>query len=96
MQFHLNGFRAGDSEVVPSVVAAGTPAELPDTVDVLIVGCGPAGLVLAAQLVAFPEITTRIVERKAGPLELGQGDSANQAWGVMDVLAVTDFWLPDA
>ena len=43
-------------------------------VDVLIVGCGPAGLTLAAQLSAFAGINTRIVERKAGPLELGQAD----------------------
>jgi phenol 2-monooxygenase len=74
MQFHLNGFRAGDPEVMPASVDAGTPAGPPDTVDVLVVGCGPAGLVLAAQLAAFPEIKTRIVERKAGPLELGQAD----------------------
>ena len=47
---------------------------LPDEVDVLIVGCGPAGLTLAAQLAAFPDITTRIVEQKAGPLQLGQAD----------------------
>ena len=43
-------------------------------VDVLIVGCGPAGLTLAAQLSAFPDIVTRIVEQKPGPLELGQAD----------------------
>ena len=47
---------------------------LPDEVDVLIVGCGPAGLTLAAQLAAFPEIKTRIVEQKPGPLQLGQAD----------------------
>ena len=40
----------------------------------LIVGCGPAGLTLAAQLSAFPDITTCIVEQKPGPLELGQAD----------------------
>jgi phenol 2-monooxygenase len=76
MQFHLNGFRTGDPSV--SDVAENLPASpggpLPQEVDVLIVGCGPAGLTLAAQLAAFPEITTRIVEQKAGPLELGQAD----------------------
>ena len=40
----------------------------------LIVGCGPAGLTLAAQLAAFPDIKTRIVEQKPGPLLLGQAD----------------------
>ncbi len=40
----------------------------------LVVGCGPAGLTLAAQLARFPDITTRIVEQKSGPLRLGQAD----------------------
>lgn len=74
MQFYLNGFGAGDPFVRE---AAGEPANsdvLPEEVDVLIVGCGPAGLTLAAQLSAFPEIKTRIVERKDGPLKLGQAD----------------------
>ena len=47
---------------------------MPDEVDVLIVGCGPAGLTLAAQLAAFPDIKTCIVEQKPGPLLLGQAD----------------------
>ena len=40
---------------------------LPEEVDVLIVGCGPAGLTLAAQLSAFSDIKTCIVEQKSGP-----------------------------
>jgi phenol 2-monooxygenase (NADPH) len=77
MQFHLNGFRPGDPEI-------SEPAEHDDStrssghlaakVDVLIIGCGPAGLTLAAQLAAFPDIDTRIVEQKPGPLLLGQAD----------------------
>ncbi len=77
MQFHLDGFRPGDPEVAEAAhpEAVGRPGgELPDEVDVLIVGCGPAGLTLAAQLSTFPEITTRIVEQKSGPLLLGQAD----------------------
>ena len=70
MQFHLDGFRAGDPEVSPE---ANTPSAT-DVVDVLIVGAGPAGLTLAAQLAAFPDISTRIVEQKPGPLQLGQAD----------------------
>lgn len=77
MQFHLNGFKAGDPDMLDAVRNAAALAEtdaLPETVDVLIVGCGPAGLTLAAQLCAFPSIDVRIVEQKAGPLELGQAD----------------------
>ena len=75
MQFHLEGFRPGDPQQHPASPLAlphqdGVPAE----VDVLIVGCGPAGLTLAAQLAAFPEIRTCIVEQKDGPLLLGQAD----------------------
>jgi phenol 2-monooxygenase len=77
MQYYLDGFRPGDPtdfganaghDPVPPIV------DLPAEVDVLIVGCGPAGLLLASQLAAFPDISTRIVERKSGPLEMGQAD----------------------
>lgn len=46
----------------------------PEKVDVLIIGCGPAGLTLAAQLAAFRGIKTRIVDQKPGPLRIGQAD----------------------
>ncbi|HEX3349109.1 MAG TPA: FAD-dependent monooxygenase, partial [Acetobacteraceae bacterium] len=77
MQFHLDGFRLGDpdiSEPDPRCAAARAGGARPSEVDVLIVGCGPAGLTLAAQLASWPEIATRIVEQKPGPLQLGQAD----------------------
>jgi 2-polyprenyl-6-methoxyphenol hydroxylase-like FAD-dependent oxidoreductase len=77
MQFHLNGFRPGDPHISEADVrdqADGTTDGLPTQVDVLIVGCGPAGLTLAAQLAAFPDITTRIVEQKSSRLLVGQAD----------------------
>ncbi|MGX1789706.1 FAD-binding monooxygenase [Bosea sp. NPDC055332] len=113
MQFHLNGFRTGDpgvSEPATDLAASSTGASLPQNVDVLIVGCGPAGLTLAAQLAAFPEITTRIVEQKPGPLELGQADGiACRTIEMFDAFGFSErvlkesywvnetvFWKPDA
>ncbi|MEX3962976.1 FAD-binding monooxygenase [Paraburkholderia sp. EG286B] len=109
MQFHLNGFRAGDPTIEPA--AEGAPHSLaPDAVDVLIVGSGPAGLVLAAQLSQFPTIKTRVVERRNGPLQMGQADGVAcrtvemfEAFGLSDRLLreaywvnETVFWRPDA
>ena len=77
MQFHLNGFEPGDPEIFdPSerYPASGAQGSVPEVVDVLIIGCGPAGLTLAAQLSAFPDIKTCIVEQKSGRMLLGQAD----------------------
>ena len=103
MQFHLNGFQAGDpaiSEPTADVAVLADADGLPDEVDVLIVGCGPAGLTLAAQLSAFPEIRTRIVEQKSGPLQLGQADGVAcrtmemfQAFGFAEKLEKEAYWV---
>ncbi len=101
MQYHLDGFRPGDPEVRPAAsrreVAGGG---LPETVDVLIVGSGPAGLTLAAQLAAFPEIRTRIVERRPGPLEKGQADGIScrsmemfNAFGFAEKVLKQSYWV---
>src|SRR5262249_10958893 len=77
MQFHLNGFEPGDPEIFDRserYPASEAPDSIPEEVDVLIVGCGPAGLTLAAQLSAFPDIKTCIVEQKPGRMQLGQAD----------------------
>jgi len=66
MQFYLNGYAPGDPDV--------SKAKLPDAVDVLVIGSGPAGALLAAQLSNFPNISTRLVERRDGPLQVGQAD----------------------
>ena len=111
MQYYLNGFRGGDPRVKDAepVRAAANAQPLPEQVDVLIVGCGPAGLTLAAQLSAFPEINTRIVEAKPGPIEKGQADGLNvrsmemfQAFGFAEKVKEetywvneTTFWTPD-
>lgn len=97
VQYHLNGFRSGDPAVAVAVV---TDDARPEAVDVLIVGCGPAGLTLAAQLSAFPEITTRITERKPGPLEVGQADGIAcrsvemfEAFGFADKVMAESYWV---
>ncbi|MWB76833.1 3-hydroxybenzoate 4-monooxygenase [Pseudooceanicola sp. 216_PA32_1] len=109
MQYHLDGFRPGDPTLHPAAPGRAPDTPLPQEVDVLIVGCGPAGLTLAAQLAAFPGITTRIVERKPGPLERGQADGIScrsmemfNAFGfagqVLDQgywVNETTFWKPD-
>lgn len=75
MQFHLNGFRPGDPHHFPAAETTKSHTDaVPAQVDVLIVGCGPAGLTLAAQLAVFSDITVAIVEQKDGPLQLGQAD----------------------
>ncbi len=73
MQYHLNGFRSGDPARLPVIETSGSSRNDAE-VDVLIVGCGPAGLTLAAQLSVFDDVSFRIVERKAGPLQVGQAD----------------------
>src|SRR5580765_5577702 len=110
MQFHLNGFRSGNPEIAePSEQAPFKSDSLPNDVDVLIVGCGPAGLTLAAQLAAFPDIKTQIVEQKSGPLLLGQADGIAcrtmemfEAFGFSERVMKeacwineTTFWKPD-
>ncbi|MBH5373022.1 FAD-binding monooxygenase [Bradyrhizobium glycinis] len=77
MQFHLNGFQPGDPEIADPaarVAASGAAGAVPGEVDVLIVGCGPAGLTLAAQLAQFPDIKSCIVEQKPDRLLVGQAD----------------------
>ena len=112
MQFHLNGFKPGNPEISEAAEPDNVwrPSDaLAAEVDVLIVGCGPAGLTLAAQLAAFPDIKTLIVEQKSGPLMLGQADGVAcrtmemfEAFGFSERVLKeaywvneTSFWKPD-
>ena len=97
------------SEPAEPRYAPRTSDAIPAEVDVLIVGCGPAGLTLAAQLAAFPDIRTCIVEQKSGPLLLGQADGVAcrtmemfEAFGFSERVLKeaywvneTAFWKPD-
>ena len=101
MQYHLNGFKPGDPDVslaAPGHRRAGDP--LPETVDVLIAGSGPAGLCLAAQLARVPQIRTMVVEPKAGPMEKGQADGISvrsmemfQAFGFAEKVMRESVWI---
>lgn len=78
MQFYMNGYTPGDPHVQaqPQGAVPHQPLQPGQTTqtDVLIVGSGPAGTLLAAQLSAFAGIRTRLVERRTGPLQIGQAD----------------------
>jgi len=76
---------------------------------VLIIGCGPTGLTLAAQLAAFADVSVCIVDQRDGPLQVGQADGI--ACRTMEMFAAfgfaervekeaywvneTVFWKPD-
>ncbi|MEO8906779.1 MAG: FAD-dependent monooxygenase, partial [Microbacteriaceae bacterium] len=110
MQFHHNGYVSHDPRVLP---AAGTgidrPTDLPDEIDVLVIGSGPAGMLLSAQLSQFPQLTTRVIEQRAGRLVHGQADGIQprsvetfQAFGFAPRIiaeayniAYMNFWGPD-
>ena len=110
MQFHHHGYVSGEPRVQEAAgVGIDRPSDLPDQMDVLIVGSGPAGMLLAAQLSQFPAISTRIIERRDGRLVLGQADGIQprsvetfQAFGFAERIvaeayniAYMNFWGPD-
>ena len=97
MQFHHDGFRVGDPQVAEASEGAG---RRPGEVDVLVVGSGPAGLTLAAQLAQCPQVTTRIIEQKPGPLQIGQADGVAcrsmemfEAFGFAHKVAAEAYWV---
>lgn len=110
MQFHHHGYVSTDPRIEPAAgVGLDRPDELPAEIDVLIVGSGPAGIVAAAQLAQFPNVVTRVVERRDGRLVLGQADGIQarsvetfQAFGFAEEIikeayhiTETSFWSPD-
>src|SRR5690349_24737994 len=101
MQFYLNGYKPGDPFIEdPHPSVAERPRGLPEHADVLIIGCGPAGLVLAAQMANFPDVRTVVIDRKDGPLEVGQADGVAcrtvelfEAFGLADRLINEGYWV---
>ncbi|SDR97146.1 phenol 2-monooxygenase [Brevibacterium sandarakinum] len=110
MHFHQHGYVSADPRIE---AAAGygidRPEDLPDEVDVLIVGSGPAGMVAAAQLSQYPEVNTRMIEKRDSRLVIGQADGIQarsvetfQAFGFAEEIMregyhIIDmaFWNPD-
>ena len=109
MQYHHHGYVAHDPLVkAPAGTGVDRPTDLPDTMDVLIVGAGPAGITQAAQLSRYPGISTRIIDSRPGRLEVGRADGlwarsseTFQAYGFFDRinaeahrLVAVHFWGP--
>jgi Phenol hydroxylase, C-terminal dimerisation domain/FAD binding domain len=100
-QFYLDGYKPGDPlTATPHPSVGERSGDLPEEVDVLIIGRGPAGLVLAAQLANFPDIRTALIDRKDGPLQVGQADGVAcctvemfEAFGLADRLVNEAYWV---
>lgn len=110
MQFHHYGYVSGDPRLQPAAgVGLNRPADIPEEMDVLIVGSGPAGIIATAQLAQFPGVVTRTIERRGGRLAVGQADGIQarsletfEAFGFADqvrqeAFQITEmaFWKPD-
>ncbi|MBU4465954.1 MAG: FAD-dependent monooxygenase, partial [Actinobacteria bacterium] len=75
MQIHVRGYDANDPRIKPAAgYGVDRQEELPDEMDVLIVGTGPAASVVTAQLSRFPSINARAIEQRTGRLAVGQAD----------------------
>lgn len=109
MQFHHHGYVSGDPRRRTAAGdGIGRREGLPEEIDVLIVGAGPAGMITAAQLSQFPTVRTRIIDRRSARLEIGQADGIQartvetfQAFGfaeriIAEAYRITEtaFWKP--
>ncbi len=105
MQFHMNGFIPGDPDIADPIRRIGEKAQpglLPQETDVLIVGTGPTGLTIAAQLSRFADIKTCIVEQRDDRLLRGQADGIScrsmemfQAFGFAERVLRESYWCSE-
>src|SRR5690625_3164172 len=110
MQFHYRGYNSQDPRIKPAAgYGVDRPEEIPDEMDVLIVGTGPAAAVVLAQLSRLPSVNVRAIEKRPGRLEVGQADGIQarsvetfQAFGFAEEVVQESyrnvemcFWAPD-
>jgi len=75
VQFHERGYVSEDPRIKPAAgYGINRPTEIPDEMDVLVVGTGPAAVAVIAQLSRFPSINIRAIEKREGRLMQGQAD----------------------
>ncbi|KAB1642567.1 FAD-dependent monooxygenase [Gulosibacter chungangensis] len=110
MQMHHRGYVSNDPRIQPAAgYGIDRPNEIPDEMDVLIVGTGPAAVAVTAQLAKFPNLNVRAIEQRNGRLEVGQADGIQarsvetfQAFGFANEIIDESyrnvemaFWAPD-
>ncbi len=103
VQFHHHGYVSTDPRIQPAAgIGLDRPEHLPDEVDVLIVGTGPAGMITAAQLAQFADVNVRIIERRGERLAIGQADGIQarsvetfQAFGFAEAITAEAYWITE-
>ena len=101
MQFYLNGYTPGDPDIRAAAPGAEKrSARFADTVDVLIVGSGPGGCGAGGTALDISRHQHRLVERRDGPLQVGQADGIAcrtvemfEAFGLGQKLIREAYWV---
>ncbi|PWN50048.1 tetracycline 6-hydroxylase protein [Violaceomyces palustris] len=106
MQYHLNGVDFSKpfySLPITTRPTDGDPEQGQvgeEVYDVVIVGTGPTGLILSAQLSRFPQLRVKVLETKPAKLEIGQADGVQcrsleifEAFGFSQEVLREGYWV---